>query len=118
MIVIQDGINARLVLRFPLRRLLLVVLTLPAGQALSVATAKGTTQTDGNPLLPAEMELGVPTGRSAVRYVNVACVGRLSELGLDCPVSRHLRMHRKADSAAGQRFASRIGGRRRFPFPC
>jgi hypothetical protein len=35
MIVTQDdGINARLVLRFPLRRLLLVVLTLPAGHAL------------------------------------------------------------------------------------
>jgi hypothetical protein len=45
MIVTQDGINARLVLRFPLRRLLLVVLTLPAGHALmrlghSVATAR------------------------------------------------------------------------------
>jgi hypothetical protein len=34
MIVTQDRINARLVLRFPLRRLLLVALTLPAGHAL------------------------------------------------------------------------------------
>jgi hypothetical protein len=40
MIVTQDdGINARLVLRFPLRRLLLVVLTLADGHALCSASA-------------------------------------------------------------------------------